>query len=525
MDLKLTLSCILLSCLFPLTIADDVKVAIKGATLIARTDDNFVCATLDWWPSEKCDYNQCPWGEAGLFNLDLNNKILLSAIKAFNPLRLRVGGSLQDQLVYKVGNSIKKCPAFKKRNNGLFGFTRGCLQMKRWDQLNNLFNQTGALITFGLNALYGRKESQVEKGLWVGDWNSQNARDLMAYTVSKGYNIDSYEFGNELCGSGISARVEADQYGKDLIALKNLVKELYLDANTQPKVIGPGGFFDQKWFAKFLEVTGPGVVDGLTHHIYNLGAGVDSTVIDRVQDPFYLNQVAQTYKDVSRTVEEFGPWAGAWVGESGGAYNSGSKDVSHTFADGFWYLDQLGMTSTFNHKVFCRQTFIGGNYALLNTTTFTPNPDYYSALLWHRLMGKGVLSATHQGSPHLRVYSHCTRQKPSITLVLINMARSTSFNITLFNDENLYLDSVNQDSASNSNFKGYQPREEYHLTPKDGNIRSDVVLLNGTPLQLTESLDIPAMKPKLVDASSPLTVAADSIVFVTIRDFHASACA
>ncbi|GLU14660.1 hypothetical protein SLE2022_312190 [Rubroshorea leprosula] len=81
MDLKLTLSCIRLSCLFPLLIADDVKVTIKGATLIARTDDNFVCATLDWWPSEKCDYNQCPWEEAGLFNMNLNNKILSNAIK------------------------------------------------------------------------------------------------------------------------------------------------------------------------------------------------------------------------------------------------------------------------------------------------------------------------------------------------------------------------------------------------------------------------------------------------------------
>ncbi|GLU14662.1 hypothetical protein SLE2022_312210 [Rubroshorea leprosula] len=141
------------------------------------------------------------------------------------------------------------------------------------------------------------------------------------------------------------------------------------------------------------------------------------------------------------TVEEFGPWAGAWVGEAFRAYNSGSKDVSHTFADGFSYLDQLGMTSTFNHRVFCRQTFIGGNYALLNTTIFTPNPDYYGALLWHRLMGKGVLSATHQGSPFLRVYAHCAKQKPGITLILINMARSTSFNVTLFNfnDENLYL--------------------------------------------------------------------------------------
>lgn len=77
----------------------------------------------------------------------------------------------------------------------------------------------------------------------------------------------------------------------------------------------------------------------------------------------------------------------------------------------------------------------------------------------------------------------------------------------------------------NSNFKGYEKREEYHLTPKDGNIQSDVVLLNGTPLKLTDSSDIPAMNPMLVDAYAPISVAAHSIVYVTIRDFHAPTCA
>jgi len=40
-------------------------------------------------------------------------------------------------------------------------------------------------------------------------------------------------------------------------------------------------------------------------------------------------------------------------------------------------LDQLGIASRYNTKVYCRQTLIGGNYGLLNTTTFIPNPDYY----------------------------------------------------------------------------------------------------------------------------------------------------
>ncbi|KAL3511069.1 hypothetical protein ACH5RR_030470 [Cinchona calisaya] len=511
------LSCVvLLSWRFcsSLAAAEQVKVKVKGVPSIAKTDDNFICATLDWWPENKCDYNQCPWGKAGLFNLDLNNKILANAMKAFNSLRIRIGGSLTDRVVYNVGTSIKKCPHFKKRPKEMFGFSMGCLHMDRWDELNVFLNKTGALVTFSLNALLGRQKPAAGDSdiLWSGDWNSQNARDFMAYTVSKGYKIDSWELGNELSGGGVAARVEGKQYGKDMIVLKNVVKELYPDPSTQPKVLGPGGFYDEQWFNDFLQTSGPGVVDGVTHHTYNLGAGVDKTLINKIRDPYFLDQVAQTYKDASRSVDLFGPWSGAWVGEAGGAYNSGGKDVSHTFANGFWYLDQLGMTSAFNHKVFCRQALIGGNYALLNTTTFIPNPDYYGALLWHRLMGKNVLSATHEGSPYLRVYSHCSKNSSGgIAVLIINMSNSTSFDVSVVNEHNL---------SENS-----EQREEYHLTPKDGNIQSDVLLLNGTPLKLTESSDIPALNPQLVDASKTISVAPDSIVFVNLKGFKAPACA
>lgn len=105
-----------------------------------------------------------------------------------------------------------------------------------------------------------------------------------------------------------------------------------------------------------------------------------------------------------------------------------------------------------------------------------------------------------------------------ITLLLINMSNSTCFDVSVINDENLYPRQTEEDSESE------KWREEYHLTPKCGDIQSDVVLLNGTPLRLTESLDVPSMEPKLVDPSSPITVAPESIVFATLRDFKAPAC-
>ncbi|GMI63526.1 glucuronidase 1 [Hibiscus trionum] len=485
MNFKFAFCPIILLLSASLSFAQNVNVVIHGAASIAKTDDNFVCVTLDWWPAEKCDYNQCPWGKAGILNLDLRYGALINAIKAFNPLRIKVGGM---------------------PFNG------------EMDQLNRFFNHTGVKLTFGLNALFGRNESQTEKGLWIGDWQPQNTRDFMQYTISKGYKVDSYEFGNQLSGSGMGAKVDAKQYGKDVIVLKNLVKELYAHPETEPKVLGPGGFYEEKWFNTFLEVSGQGVVDGLTHHIYNLGPGDDPNMMNKVLDPSYLSQVSQTYKGVSDVVNEFRPQLGAWVSESGGALKGRSKDVSRTFADGFWYLDQMGMASTYDQKVFCRQALIGGNYGLLNATTFVPNPDYYGALLWHRLMGSIVLAVTKESDPNLRVYAHCAKKKPGVSLIFINLSKDRSFNITLSNAK------PGDAGKPNYEFVGKQNREEYHLRALTGDIKDDIVCLNDVPMVQTDSEDIPAMDPKLVDASTPISIAAQSIAYVTIRDFEAPAC-
>lgn len=54
-----------------------------------------------------------------------------------------MGGSLQDQVVYDVGNLASPCQPFRKEKGGLFGFSKGCLRMKRWDEVNNFFRKTG----------------------------------------------------------------------------------------------------------------------------------------------------------------------------------------------------------------------------------------------------------------------------------------------------------------------------------------------------------------------------------------------
>lgn len=65
-------------------------------------------------------------------------------------------------------------------------------------------------------------------------------------------------------------------------------------------------------------------------------SGNDNKLINRILDPFYLSQVAKIHKAVQYIVQKFGPWSIPWVGESGGAYNSGGKDISDSFVNTFW---------------------------------------------------------------------------------------------------------------------------------------------------------------------------------------------
>ncbi|KAJ4713129.1 Heparanase-like protein [Melia azedarach] len=492
------------------------SILVDGTKTVATNDENFICATVDWWPQDKCDYNQCPWGNSSVLNLDLSHPLLAKAIQAFKRLRIRVGGSLQDQVLYDVGNLKAPCHPFRKMKDGLFGFSKGCLHMERWDELNQLFNRTGAIVTFGLNALHGRHHIKDEA--WGGDWDSGNAYDLIKYTISKGHQIDSWEFGNELSGKGIGANVNADLYGKDVITFKNMIDNLYKDSPSKPAVIAPGGFFEQEWYAKFLQVSGSNVVNVVTHHIYNLGAGVDPNLVSKILDPNHLNNVLETFSNLKQTIERNGPWSSAWVGESGGAYNSGGRQVSNTFVNSFWYLDQLGMASKYNTKVYCRQTLIGGNYALLNTTTFVPNPDYYSALLWHRLMGKGVLSVATDASPFLRSYAHCSKGRGGITLLLINLSNQTDYIVSVQNKKAVaWVGGKASDE--------HLTREEYHLTPKDGYLQSQTMVLNEIPVELTGDQSIPKLDPVHVNVNSPIRIAPLSIAFVVFPNFDAPACA
>ncbi|XP_074587681.1 heparanase-like protein 3 [Curcuma longa] len=499
-------------------------VVIDTASPIAVTDEDFICATLDWWPPEKCDYGTCSWGLASMLNLNLSSPILLNAVKAFSPLKLRLGGSLQDKVIYETLDPKQQpCTPFAFNASEMFSFTQGCLPLARWDELNEFFQKAGAIIIFGLNALNGRVNQS--DGSFGGPWDNTNAASLIRYTVDKGYTIYGWELGNELSGSGVGTRVDADQYAADVVNLKWIVDDIYQGFPVKPLVLAPGGFFDAIWFAELVDKTKPNSLDVLTHHIYNLGAGVDKHLVEKILDPTYLDGEASTFKDLQLLLRTSGRNVTGCVGEAGGAYNSGHHLVTDAFVFSFWFLDQLGMSATYDTKTYCRQSLVGGNYGLLNTTTFRPNPDYYSALLWHRLMGTRVLATKLIGEkPSLiRAYAHCAKESEGITLLLINLSGNTTAELSIISITTAYsLGRKHHPGAASLSVE--DAREEYHLTAMDGDLHSQTMLLNGDALEVDADGNIPALDPIKVDGSQPIVLAPFSIVFARIPSFQPPAC-
>ena len=90
-------------------------------------------------------------------------------------------------------------------------------------------------------------------------------------------NVPLCALGNELSGSGVGARIGADQYAADVINLRSIINEIYQGLQDKPLVLAQGGFLDTNWFTEIISKTKPNSLDVITHHIYNLGPGITFT--------------------------------------------------------------------------------------------------------------------------------------------------------------------------------------------------------------------------------------------------------
>lgn len=71
-------------------------------------------------------------------------------------------------------------------------------------------------------------------------------------------------------------------------------------------------------------------------NLYYHVTGNDPNVMKKILNPDHLDKASLVFGNLTATIQANGPWALAWVGESGGAFNNGARGISNAFVNSFW---------------------------------------------------------------------------------------------------------------------------------------------------------------------------------------------
>ena len=196
--------------------------------------------------------------------------------------------------------------------------------------------------------------------------------------------------------------------------------------------------------------------------------------------------------------DRFAPGKPFWLTETGGAA-CGGNPWNSTFLDSFRYLDQLGRLARSGVQVVAHNTLASSDYGLLDEKTLTPRPNYWSALLWHRLMGTTVLNPGPSPVPALHLYAHCLQgHSGGVALLAINASGVASQTLDL-------------------------PAESDRYTLTGRNLEDPRVDLNGNELVLAANDEMPRIAG-VPTKSGRITFAPASITFLVIPNANNGSC-
>jgi hypothetical protein len=338
-----------------------------------------------------------------------------------------------------------------------------------------------------------------------GIWTTDQAQRLLAYTHSLGGRIAAAEFMNEpnlAATNGAPTGYDAKAYGRDF----NIFRAWMKQTSPETLIVGPGAVGDLPSPSApglrtrdLLAASGPGVDRFSYHHYGTLSSrcgGRDDP--DQATSEDWLSRTDATLSVYRALRDEFEPGKPLWLTETADAA-CGGNFWDATFLDTFRYLDQLGRLAKAGVEVVMHNTLAASDYGLLDEKTFRPRPNYWGALLWHRLMGTTVLGAGAAAAPNLHVYAHCHPAIPgAVTVLAINTSRSLSHGLRL-------------------------PIASDRYTLHAARLQSSTVQLNGKALALTATDELPRLDARATPAGA-VRLAPASITFLVMREAADPAC-
>lgn len=407
---------------------------------------------------------------------------------ALSPAYLRIGGTSEDFLIYKGSSGWQRT------------FTNFTITSDDLDKIHELSSKAGWDVLFGLNVLLREKD---------GSWNASNAKKIMQYVAEHDFRF-GWELGNEpdLYPRHINESISPEQLAEDFKTLRAILKSSpqfgkYLVGPDITRVANHSG--SAVFLESFVEYA-KDVIDAVTWHQYYVDGRHCSK--EDFYKPDILDYLLHELKSVNYIMDKYGPGIPRWLGETSSAFGGGAPGLSDRYVAGFMWLDKLGLAARLNHSVIVRQTFVRGDYSLLDED-LNPNPDYWLSLLYKRLVGVKVLHVDGgtEEKRKIRVYAHCSsRMFPagSITLLALNVHQHDPVLLSLSGD-----------------LQG-KDVEEYLLMPSGGDLTSKSVMLNGRVLKLVNDRTLPDLTATIT--AKPLILPPLSFGLYVVPDAKAKAC-
>jgi heparanase len=456
-------------------------------------------------PASSSTKNSAPVGmDPSLYRyrapIDLSNPRLRKLAAGLSPAYVRVSGTWENTTYFHDSDDAEPTAPPTGFNS--------VLTRSEWKGVVDFSKAVDAKIVTSFAISPGVRDAD-------GVWTPVEAKKVLSYTKEVGGSLAAAEMFNEPTFAGMGGApkgYDAAAYGRDFKAFHAFARE----AAPDMLILGPGSVGEVGLIPEgstgihlikseeMLTASGPGV-DAFSYHFYGgvskrcatLGAASQATV-EKALTEEWLSRTNQDEAFYAGLRDRFEPGKPLWLTETGETACGGNPWASD-FIDSFRYLNQLGSLAKRGVQVVMHNTLAASDYALVDEATLIPRPNYWSALLWRKMMGTTVLDAGASPSPNLHLYAHCLRHQPGgVALLAINADRTASQELTVPGKS-----------------------ERYILTAKD--LMDNKVELNGRELDVSADGDLPQLKGKAQPAGRVLLAPA-SITFLAIPNAGNASC-
>ncbi len=431
--------------------------------------------------------------------IDLKNPRLRKLAAALGPAYVRVSGTWANTTFFAdTDPAPKEAPP---------GFT-GVLTRDQWKGVIDFAGSVNALIVSSFAIGPGVRDSE-------GVWTSAQARRIVDYTKSADGRIAAAEFMNEptlAAMGGAPPGYDAAAYGRDFKVFTRFIRE----ADASMLILGPGSVGETvgQWGLAYgsmpvlksgdLLAAAASLVDAFSYHHYGASSqrcarfGMPGTTAGAGASEGWLARTDETLAFDREMRDEFDPGKPFWVTETADAACGGNPWAA-SFLDSFRYLDQLGRLAEQGVRVIIHNTLASSDYGLLNEQDLTPRPNYWSALLWRKLMGSTVLESGVPIQAGLHVYANCLRGHARGVAIL----------------------ALNTDKKRTRTLSLPLPSERFTLSAHELEGRS--VALNGRELRLDAHDGLPELNGVMA-AAGAVTLSPATITFLAVSDAQNPSC-